>query len=191
MFLCNAPRPTLPMLCALILLASACRDRTLTIAELSQVDNAHGFRIGDTIPSHTLRCLRKSERQLGSTKSTQLVTFSNPGDCSTCIAHLRSIESIAAATATVGENFIVTWGPGFQYSDLERLYGSSRARDACFDSAGFAWDALHLEHTPVTALLISGRVAFMTDKAYRSDSSRRMAASIIATLVEQRRNAHP
>lgn len=158
--------------CIVILFVSACSASSRDPVNASQVDNAHGFKVGDTIAPLGVDCLKQRGRVLGAQGATQLVTFSSPGDCSTCMLHLAGMEKIAREGNGPRENFIVSWGPGLTLSDVGRLYSSHPVRDVCTDSGGKAWDALNLEHTPVTVLLISGRVALMTDKGYGSDSSR-------------------
>lgn len=168
-----------------VLVVSACSPHSRAAESSSQVDNVHGFKVGDSIAPFGVQCLKTTNRILAARGATQLVTFSTAGDCSTCMTHLAGMEAIAREGNGPRDNFVVTWSRNQTLPEVARLYASRPVRDVCIDSAGQAWDGLNLQHTPVTILLISGRVAYMTDKGYVSDSSRTHFLSDIARVAAQ------
>lgn len=168
-----------------LLAATACARQKSATVVTSQVDNAHGFKVGDSLAPFHVQCLKDSDKILAKPGVTQLVTFSTAGDCSTCMSHLSGLEAVSRAGGGPPQNFIVTWSRGQSVPEIARLYSSRPGRDVCLDSLGQAWDSLNIQHTPVTVLLISGRVAFMTDKGLTSDSSRARFISDIAGLASR------
>jgi hypothetical protein len=164
--------PRFARLSMLLFGAAACTPVPRDAVVTSQADNKHGFAVGDTIVPFMVECLSGRSRNLGEKGSAQLVTFSTAGDCSTCMPHLDGLERVARDGRGPSDSFILTWAPGQTIAEVGRLYAARPARDVCVDTAGRAWDSLNLEHTPVTVLLISGHVSYMTDKGYQTDSSR-------------------
>jgi hypothetical protein len=172
----------LPML-GILACTSAPRDGVVT----TDADNRHGFVVGDSIAPFAVHCLSGRSRMLGELGATQLVTFSTAGDCSTCMPHLDGLEQIARAGRGPPDSFILTWAPGQSIAEVGRLYASRPARDVCLDKLGQAWDSLDLQHSPVTVLLISGRVSYMTDRGYLTDSSRARFLADLAGVSSQAR----
>ncbi len=157
---------------ALLLATTACRAGHDDAPAPRNDRRTYGFAVGDSIAPFGVDCLKAGHRALGLAGTTQLITFSTPGDCSTCMPHLAGLDSVAIAGRGPRDNVIVTFSPGQTPASVARLYGRRMARDVCVDTAGFAWDALNIGKTPVTVLLVSGHVALMTNKGLLSDSSR-------------------
>jgi hypothetical protein len=149
----------------------------------AQADSFHGFRLGDSLPSFLAACTNMTSRVVAARGTVELVTLSTPGDCSTCMPHLAGLDSIAQTDEGPPVNYILAFTPGQTVSQLATLYSAYRSRDICMDSAGVAWDALDIQKTPVTVLLQSGRVMYITDKGYLSDSSRAKLLSDLEHIV--------
>lgn len=157
---------------AFLLATTACRSGQSDSSTRFDDRRTYGFAVGDSIAAFSVDCLKAGPRALGLAGATQVITFSTPGDCSTCMPHLAGLDSLAIAGRGPRDNVIVTFSPGQTPASVARLYGGRMARDVCVDTAGFAWDALNIGKTPITVLLVSGRVSFMTNKGLLSDSSR-------------------
>lgn len=170
----TALRPTVArsIMFACMVAASACTVSQTDVPERLDDLQRFGFAVGDSIAPFSVDCLTAGSRRIGLPGSTQVVTFSTPGDCSTCMLHLAGLDSVALSGRGPADNVIVTFTPGQSPASVARLYGSRLVRDVCVDTSGFAWDALNMQKTPVTALLISGRVAYVTNGGLLSDSSR-------------------
>ena len=102
----------------------------------------------------------------------QLVTLSTPGDCSTCVPHLAGLDSLAREPGGPSTNFILAFAPGSSVARVSNMYSNYVGRDVCVDTMGRAWDALDVQKTPVTILLVSGRIAYMTDRGYLARGAR-------------------
>jgi hypothetical protein len=142
-----------------------------------------GIVVGDSIAPFPVTCAKAGNRPVSAAGMVQLVTFSTPGDCSTCVPHLRGLADMASAGDGPRDNFIVVYAPGQEIPELTRQYGD--VRDVCVDRAGHAWEALPLERTPVTVLLLSGRVALVTDRGLLSDSSKAAFLADVSRLTGQ------
>jgi hypothetical protein len=156
----------------IVVLGSGCKSATADATNVIENRVHFGFDVGDSIAPFVVDCLKAGTRELGTSGASQIVTFSSPGDCSICMPHLAGLDSIALAKLGPPDNVLVTYAPGRSPATVARLYGSRMARDVCVDTGGRAWDALHLNKTPVTVLLVSGRVAYLTNADMLSPASR-------------------
>ena len=119
--------------------------------------------IGDRITQQELACSDGRSRRVADRGVAQVVTFASLGDCSSCASHMTGVDSIYSRRELKLEMFSVIYGPGAREPDIVRRMAPPQARPACTDQRGVFWEALDLSHTPLTVLLIDGRIAYMHD----------------------------
>jgi len=171
--------------CAMVIaitLLEACESGEAQRARVEKVDNYHGFHAGDSVPPTMVRCASGRTRTVGAVGALQLITLSTPGDCSSCLAHLAGLEAIARNYRAAGDDYVVAWSPGASLSGIQRTYAITPSRDVCLDSAGALWDRLDIQHTPVSVVLSSGRIVYMTDKALSSEASQARLMADLASV---------
>jgi len=133
----------------------------------------HGIKEGARLDEVSLDCGVDGSREIAPRHNVQLVTFATPYDCSSCAPHLAALDSLHAHGELPRNDVIVMWSPG---SDLQREVAIVRKRTprtVCVDPRGTLWDRHDLQHTPITMLLVDGRVTYMNDRMLGSDLEHR------------------
>lgn len=151
---------------------SACRRSADDARTATRPTVSRGLQVGDSIAPFPAPCVRGPDRIVGERDGVQLVTLSTPGDCSTCVPHLAGLDSLAREESGPAANYLLVFAPGRSVPQVANMYASYAARDVCVDTMGNAWDALDVQKTPVTILLVSGRIAYMTAKGFLARRAR-------------------
>ena len=168
------------------MLAVACgtRDRW-DDRGVSRTLNEHGVAIGQRIAPIPVTC-GDSVTSVGAENTTQLVTFATLKDCSSCETHMSGLDFLEQEDALPEHNIVVVWlEPGTARGEVDAARKRS-ARTVCLDSAGQAWDALNLQHTPVTALIRSGSIVYLHDQPLSRDADRRAFLTDVRRLTHKR-----
>ncbi|MBL0938581.1 MAG: hypothetical protein IBJ03_06790 [Gemmatimonadaceae bacterium] len=133
---------------------------------------AHGIAIDAQIEETSLDCGDEGTRQLAPRSGVQLITFSTPYDCSACTPHLAALDSLKKQGMLPEGDAMVLWAPGENLDHEVGMVRGKTHRTVCVDQKGMMWDRHDLQHTPVTVLLVDGRVVYMNDRLLDSESQR-------------------
>jgi hypothetical protein len=135
--------------------------------------------------SITLEHLRCGEPELlpetASTPARQLVTFAASGDCLVCGPHLAGLDTLRQRRQLPYAHRLVIYASAHDEPRMRRTLRAQIDAPPCFDHAGSLWQAVELGKTPVTVLLVNGRVmdedrsALDTDERRASYAARVMA----------------
>lgn len=148
-------------------------DMRLAVRPFSRATVAHGLRLGDQLAAKPLDCEDSFPRTAAAARAFQIITFATMDDCSACLAHLAGLEAAGKADTVVSQNqFFVAWAAPAELRQARRAFRSATRRPVCFDVDGSYWSAANLSHTPVTAIIVNGRVLYMTDLPLASASAR-------------------
>jgi hypothetical protein len=144
----------------------ACERHGAGIAErgrLPSVLNSRSIRVGDSVPRAVLHCSDDTSRTIADSTKDQFVTFMTTADCSECTLHAIGLDSIWSTKQMKIEMLSVAYVHPDEREELLRWVSQRRHRPVCFDTVGTYWDALDLRHTPVSVLLLRGRIGLMHD----------------------------
>ena len=163
---------------ALVLLSLLC----LGCGNERVADNASGARTSARYPRqiHEAEVLLKSEiacsdgtrRGIGDSTVVQLITFASAGDCLSCGTHAAGLDSIRLSGVLDADFFTVAYAPQPQQDEIRHALAFRSGNAVCFDPAGKYWSAHDLSRTPVTVLVIHGRIAYVHDKNLDADIAR-------------------
>lgn len=157
-------------------------ERGISRASRPMVLNEHGLKAGAVIDSIELPCNDGRTRVVAPADQFQLVTFSGPGDCSTCWPHLTGLKEISAAQGFRVEHIYVSFPAGMPVHVAARIYEPFTDGPVCWDEDGALWREHDIAHTPVTVLLRRGSIVLMHDAPLTSDDARSQLTDSIRVL---------
>ena len=141
---------------------------------------------GAMLRPSTLACDDRRVRTLAPDSGAQLLTFTTPGDCSTCHTHLAGLDSLDKLGHLSVQHVYVSYATRAQRDDARRAYKRVIGQALCWDDSGSLWDILRIEHTPVTVLVRGGTVLLVHDAPLTSDDARQRLVDTIGTLLGPR-----
>lgn len=151
-------------------------------AAMSRVTMEHGIKVGDSVPPTALDCGTGVKRVVGSPRRIDLVTFASAGDCSICQAHLVGLQALHVTRRLPVSDYVVLWAPDSQDVRLAEFLRRESARPICLGGAAL-WIRYHLAHTPVTALVDSGKVVYLHDEQLASEAAQDTLVSDLRSFV--------
>jgi len=126
--------------------------------------------------SITLAHLRCHEQELisdtASQSAEQLVTFAASGDCLVCGPHLAGLDTLRQRGQLPYAHLLVIYASEHDEPRLRRTLRAQIDMPPCFDHSGSLWQAVELGKTPVTALLVNGRIVDEDRSALDTDERR-------------------
>ena len=129
----------------------------------------HGIKVGAQLSELVLDCGEGEQQRVAPRQGVQLVTFATPYDCSSCAPHMSALDSLSARGALPSNDLMVVWAPGAELEREVALVREKTPRKVCVDPRGTLWDRHDLQHTPITMLLVDGRVTYMNDRMLSND----------------------
>jgi hypothetical protein len=133
----------------------------------------HGFEVKDKVAVARVICTDSISRIVGDPGVRQLVTFVGPDACDRCDRHVSGVELAMRENAWPIEELFVAFAPPAELVQFARLRQSGAAPPICLDTAGVLWRNLKVAHTPVTALIARGRIAYLNDRFLDQPAERR------------------
>lgn len=160
-------RGSLPSFAAL-LVALACTDSRGSASHFLPSDRVpqlldHGLRIGTHLQRVVVGCENGTDRRTAPAVGIQLITFSSVGDCSECDRHWRGLDVYARSRPPAIDQFVVALVSSASEEALSASYHARTTLPVCFDEDGVLWSSHNLSHTPVTALVVNGTIAYLDD----------------------------
>jgi len=141
-----------------------------------------GLTAGIAITKVRLTCDDGVQRVLGEDE-VQLVTFTTPGDCSSCQSHLAGLELMTRHRQMPLDHYFVAYAPRSTRTVDLRAYRRLVTGRLCWDEHGALWDRHNVSHTPVTALMRHDTVLLLHDAPLLAADARRALAESVAALV--------
>lgn len=120
---------------------------------------------------------------MAKTNAYQFITFTSPGDCSSCQPHLAGLDSLARREEMIVPHFFVAYLGGTTPEAASRLYEGFVRGPICWDRDGLLWDKYNIGHTPVTALLKDGLIVLLHDAPLASPQDRQQLLDSMRILV--------
>jgi hypothetical protein len=140
----------------------------------------HGIAVGDMVEPITVPCSDSTQRVVADTTSLQLVTITSVDDyCAECHRHLLGLDAVARLTQLGDTGFFLTYAPPARQAEIVKAYRAKTSQPVCFDQVGAMWEKYNLRHTPVTLLLLRGRVVYAHDTPLDDSTSR---ADMVAAI---------
>jgi hypothetical protein len=178
----------------LLLLVACNHDRAHAIRtepdSVRTLVNEHGIKVGDHVAPLSVACSDAHERIVG--RGRQLITLTTLEDlCSDCHRHLgglsRAVRALAEQRGDLGvEPIFLAAVPSSRQVEAIRAYRDQRGAALCFDEGSELWTRHHLTHTPVTLLLLDGRVAFAHDAPLDDEQARSaFVQSVVVSIPKQ------
>jgi len=129
----------------------------------------HGVREGTQIGEISLECGEATTtpiapKLIAPKHDVQLITFSTPYDCSACAPHLAALDSLRRHGLLPQNDVMVIWSPGGNIGREANVVRNKSPRTVCVDQRGALWDRHDLQHTPITVLVVKGRVTYLNDR---------------------------
>lgn len=171
-------------LIAVIIASSSCSG-SFGAPHRSRAAMDHGIGVGSRVRPLTLQCDQRGSRDsgnraqvspvapsvrhltitLGDPKTTSIVSFATPADCSACDLHVAGMNMLTTSESLPIPDFIVLW-PGADFTPTRHAaIVAATPRVVCFDETGAAWDAQDIRHTPFTVVIQRGTVAYIHDRS--------------------------
>jgi hypothetical protein len=178
----------------MLLLLACNHDRTHALQtkpdSVRTLVNEHGIKVGDHVAPLAVACSDAHERIVG--KGRQLVTLTTLEDlCSDCHRHLgglsQAVQALAERRGDLDvEPIFLAAVPSSRQVEAIRAYRNQRGAALCFDESSELWARHHLTHTPVTLLLLDGRVAFAHDAPLDNEQARSaFVQSVVVAIAKQ------
>ncbi len=132
------------------------------------------IQLADDLVSRKLSCSDGVSRDAGKFNATPvLITFVSSGDCLSCGTHAPGLEAVRKSGAIKAEFFTVAYASSQEQPAVLRSLNAMSTNPVCFDAEGFFWRAHDLTRTPVTLLVVAGKIRMVHDKSLDSPEQRR------------------
>lgn len=150
------------------MLAGACEHGAPEELPVSRASLQEASITLEHLPCHAHALASDADRD----STTQLVTFASSGDCLVCGPHLAGLDTLRQRQQLPFMHRLVIYASAHDEPRMRRTLRAQIDAPPCFDHTGSLWESVDLGKTPVTVLLVNGRVVDADRSALDTDAQR-------------------